>query len=180
MRFFFTLFCLCISLWLNAQFTCPITSYSLTASELGDISNNTTSHTYSAAGYNMPYSVVVEKVAGNGPRLFRYGTTTSIWIGKDDDDESIQPPVQEYVDVVITFSGNVSSVYLDFLGINKNSDGEEQIQNIYPQTLAGANITTGVSYLYQPGVPTGTTGGTNFSNSTKTILELEATNKGHT
>jgi hypothetical protein len=169
MRFIFTLLSLCISLWLNAQFNCPVTSYSLTSTELGAISNNTTSHTYSAAGFSMPYSVVIQKVAGNGPNLYRYTSTTGVWIGKDDDDESIQPPVQEYVDVVITFSGDVSSVFLDFVGINRNSDGEEQIQSIYPQTLAGANITTGVSYFYQPGVPTGTTGGTNFSNTTKTI-----------
>jgi hypothetical protein len=109
MRFFLTLFCLCISLWLNAQFTCPVTSYSLTSTELGAISNNTTSYTYSAAGFSMPYSVVIQKVAGNGPNLYRYTSTTGVWIGRDDDDESIQPPVQEYIDVVITFSGNVSS-----------------------------------------------------------------------
>ena len=153
MRFFFTLFCLCISLWLNAQFTCPVTSYSLTSTELGAISNNITSYTYSAAGYSMPYSVVIQKVAGNGPNLYRYTSTTGVWIGRDNDDESIQPPVQEYNDIVITFSGDVSSVYLDFFAINKNSDGEEQIQSIYPQTLAGSNITTGVSYFYEPGVP---------------------------
>jgi hypothetical protein len=127
------------------------------------------SHTYSAAGFNMPYSVVVEKVAGDGPRLFRYSATTSIWIGKDDDVESIQPPVQEYNDIVITFSGDVRSVYLDFMAINRNSDGEEQIQSIYPQTASGSNITTGVSYLYEPGVPTGNAGATYFSNTTKTI-----------
>ena len=154
---------------LLAQFTCNGVSYNLTSTELGAITNNTLSYTYNASTFNMPYTIQVAKVAGNGPRLYRYTSTSGVWIGKDDDDESIQPPIQEYVDVVITFSGDVSSVYLDFQAINNNSDGEEQIQSIFPQTSSGSNITTGVSYFYEPGVPSGTIGGTFFRNSTKTI-----------
>lgn len=165
---FLAIFLTCI-VQVNAQFSCSVGSYNLTSSELGAISNNTMSYTYNASVFTMPYSIQIEKVAGNGPRLYRYTSTTGVWIGKDDDDESIQPPVQEYNDIVITFSGDVSSVYLDFMAINKNSDGEEQIQSIFPQTAAGSNITTGVSYFYEPGVPSGTTTGTYFRSTTKTI-----------
>jgi len=71
--------------------------------------------------------------------------------------------------VEITFTGEVYGVMLDFGAINNNVDGEEHIQRIYPKLSNGQLLTQGVTYTYQPGVPTGTVGGTYFVNSSKTI-----------
>ncbi|MFN0202594.1 MAG: choice-of-anchor D domain-containing protein [Bacteroidia bacterium] len=145
----FTYFSFFFSL-LQAQLTCGTTMKTLSAGNLGNIPNNSSSYTYAATTYNMPLSMTVAKVAGNGPNFYHTSAGNSIWVGKDNGISL------DYEDVVITFSGDVLGVSIDFEAINNNSDGEEQIQNIYPQTAAGVDVTTGVTYQYQAGLPNGT------------------------
>ena len=145
-----------------SQLTCGTTVSSLSNAQLGDISSNVSSYTYSATTYSMPFNVFVAKTSGNGPNFYPNGSN-SLWIGKDNNLNL------DSVVVEITFSGEVLGVSFDFAGINNNSDGEEQIQRIYPKLANGQLLTTGVSYVYQPGVPSGSTAGTYFVNGTKTI-----------
>ncbi|NDB35428.1 MAG: hypothetical protein EB023_08805, partial [Flavobacteriia bacterium] len=146
----------------QAQLPCGTTSFTLSNSNLGTVGANVSSYTYAAATFNMPFNVFVQKTAGNGPNFYPYGSS-SLWVGKDNNLNL------DSVVVEITFTQLVYGVMLDFGAINNNTDGEEQIQRIYPKLSNGQYLTTGVTYTYQPGVPTGTAGGTYFVNSTKTI-----------
>ena len=146
----------------KAQLPCGTSSFTLTNSNLGTVGSNVSSYTYAAATFNMPFNVFVQKTAGNGPNFYPYGSS-SLWVGKDNNLNL------DSVVVEITFTQLVYGVMLDFGAINNNTDGEEQIQRIYPKLSNGQYLTTGVTYTYQPGVPTGTLGGTYFVNSTKTI-----------
>ena len=152
-------------LWGNgivAQLPCGTSTFTLTNANLGTVGSNLSSYTYSAATFNMPFNVFVQKTAGNGPNFYPYGSS-SLWVGKDNNLNL------DSVVVEITFTSLVYGVMLDFGAINNNVDGEEQIQRIYPKLSNGQLLTNGVTYTYQPGVPTGTAGGTYFVNSTKTI-----------
>lgn len=146
------------------QLTCGTTTKVLNAGALGDIPNNVSSYTYFAATYNMPLNMHVAKVGGNGPNFYHTVSGNNIWVGKDNN-----IPL-DYEDVVITFGGDVMGVSIDFVAINNNSDGEERIQNIFPQTVSGIDVTTGVTYNYQPGVPNGTSAtATQYNATTHTI-----------
>lgn len=145
-----------------AQLTCGTSISTLTNSQLGDIPSNVSSYTFAAGVYNMPYNVFIAKTSGNGPNLYPYGSV-SVWVGKDNNVNL------DSVVVEITFTSDVFGVMLDFGAINNNSDGEEQIQRIYPKLSNGQLLTNGVTYVYQPGVPTGTVSGTYFVNGSKTI-----------
>ena len=145
-----------------AQLTCGTSISTLTNSQLGDIPSNVSSYTFAAGVYNMPYNVFIAKTSGNGPNLYPYGSV-SVWVGKDNNVNL------DSVVVEITFTSDVLGVMLDFGAINNNSDGEEQIQRIYPKLSNGQILTNGVTYVYQPGVPTGTVSGTYFVNGSKTI-----------
>ncbi|MBX7242687.1 MAG: hypothetical protein K1X92_13170, partial [Bacteroidia bacterium] len=127
-------------IWGYSQLPCTPTANVLSASELNAFTNSVTSYTYTATTYGMSYNVTIAKVGGNGPNIFPYGTSSGIWIGKDNGISL------DYEDILITFSGDVTGVSLDFVAINNNSDGEERVQNIYPQNAAGNNITAGVTY----------------------------------
>ena len=144
------------------QLPCGGSTFSLTNSQLGTVSSNVSSYTYSMATFNMPFNVFVQKTSGNGPNFYPYGAN-SLWVGKDNNVNL------DSVVVEITFTGEVYGVMLDFGAINNNVDGEEQIQRIYPKLSNGQLLTQGVTYTYQPGVPSGTVGGTYFVNSSKTI-----------
>lgn len=144
------------------QLTCGTSISTLTNSQLGDITSNVSSYTYAAGVYNMPYNVFIAKTAGNGPNLYPYGSS-SVWVGKDNNVNL------DSVVIEITFTSNVLGVTLDFGAINNNSDGEEQIQRIYPKLSSGQLLTSGVTYVYEPGVPSGTVSGTYFVNTNKTI-----------
>lgn len=146
----------------KAQLPCGTSNFTLNNSNLGTVGSNVSSYTYSSATFNMAFNVFVQKTAGNGPNFYPYGTN-SLWVGKDNNVNL------DSVVVEITFTGLVYGVMLDFGAINNNTDGEEQIQRIYPKLSNGQLLTNGVTYTYQPGVPTGTAGGTYFVNSTKTI-----------
>ncbi len=161
LRSFFLLCCLLTQV-AYAQLTCGTSISTLTNSQLGDIPSNVSSYTFAAGVYNMPYNVFIAKTSGNGPNLYPYGSV-SVWVGKDNNVNL------DSVVVEITFTSDVLGVMLDFGAINNNSDGEEQIQRIYPKLSNGQILTNGVTYVYQPGVPTGTVSGTYFVNGSKTI-----------
>ena len=154
-----------------SQLTCGTTVSSLSNAQLGDVSSNVSSYTYSASTYSMPFNVFVAKTSGNGPNFYPYGAN-SLWVGKDNGIDL------DSVVVEITFSGEVLGVILDFEKINNNSVGEEQIQRIYPKLANGQLLTTGVSYVYQPGVPSGSTAGSYFVNGTKTIKAYSGFSSG--
>jgi len=101
------------------QLTCGTSVYSLSNAQLGDISSNVSSYTYSASTYSMPFNVFVAKTSGNGPNFYPYGTN-SLWVGKDNGIDL------DSVVVEITFSGEVLGVILDFEKINNNSLGRNK------------------------------------------------------
>jgi len=59
-----------------SQLPCGGSTFTLTNAQLGIVTSNVSSYTYSMATFNMPFNVFVQKTSGNGPNFYPYGANS--------------------------------------------------------------------------------------------------------